>query len=180
MTQAIVIYTKDNCTYCEQAKAALKNRNLPFTQYNVPDDISTDEIRKKFPHARTFPVVLINGNDVGGFMGLDSFLRTFEAIRFASINDHLLRKEYADAKTLLVKAAKDGVVKVRYWNRNNEETIRNLTLNKNLMIPLDTKTHVLVDDFPEDATNQYGNLVLWDTDLQTYRSFKIERFQEIL
>lgn len=32
------VYTKNNCGYCEMAKAMLKNNDIPFETVNVEDD----------------------------------------------------------------------------------------------------------------------------------------------
>ena len=37
-------------------------------------DYSTDEFMKKFPDARTFPQITMDGNYIGGFTELDAHL----------------------------------------------------------------------------------------------------------
>jgi len=66
----IVIYSKDNCTYCEQAKNLLKINDLEFRELKLNEDFSRDEILELFPTARTFPIIVINNTYIGGYSQL--------------------------------------------------------------------------------------------------------------
>lgn len=63
----IEIYTKDNCGYCVAAKSLLDSKKMEYVTYNMPEQISLEDLKEKFPHARTFPVIVINGEWIGGF-----------------------------------------------------------------------------------------------------------------
>jgi glutaredoxin 3 len=66
MTQ-IIIYTKDNCAYCEFAKKFLKSKNLSFEEIRVdlhPDQLAEMEQRSQ---RRTVPQIFINNQSIGGY-----------------------------------------------------------------------------------------------------------------
>lgn len=63
----VVIYTKDNCGYCNSAKALLKSRNIPFKELALNVDFTRETLLETFPSARTFPVVVIDGFNIGGY-----------------------------------------------------------------------------------------------------------------
>jgi glutaredoxin len=66
----VVIYTKDNCSYCTSAKSFLKNKNIPFQELALNVDFTRETLLEQFPSARTFPVVVIDGFNIGGFSEL--------------------------------------------------------------------------------------------------------------
>jgi glutaredoxin 3 len=64
----ITIYTKNEppCSYCEQAKNLLRQKQVEHKVLTVGEDVTKEEMLNIVPNARTFPVVLDNGNFVGG------------------------------------------------------------------------------------------------------------------
>lgn len=67
---AIEIYSKNNCTFCEQAKQLLKMHGKNFTEYKLDEDFTREILLSKFPEAKTFPVVVVDGFNIGGFQQL--------------------------------------------------------------------------------------------------------------
>lgn len=67
---AIEIYSKNNCTFCEQAKQLLKMHGKNFIEYRLDEDFTREILLSKFPEAKTFPVVVIDGFNIGGFQQL--------------------------------------------------------------------------------------------------------------
>lgn len=70
----IEIYSKEMCGQCETAKILLKNNGMPFTEYKLDHEFTREELIESFPTARTFPVVLINGNYIGGLENLKEWI----------------------------------------------------------------------------------------------------------
>ena len=66
----VVIYTKENCSYCTSAKTFLRNKNIPFKELALNVDFTRETLLETFPTARTFPVVVIDGFNIGGFSEL--------------------------------------------------------------------------------------------------------------
>lgn len=71
---AIEIYSKDNCSFCNQAKAILKNRGKDFIEYKLDEDFTREILLSKFPEAKTYPVIVIDGFNIGGFEQLKQHL----------------------------------------------------------------------------------------------------------
>jgi glutaredoxin len=70
----IEIYTKDNCGYCVSAKSLLKSKNIEYKEYHIPNDISREEVMEKFPGIRTVPIIIKDGQLIGGFNELQQVL----------------------------------------------------------------------------------------------------------
>lgn len=68
------LYTKDNCTYCDQAKNLLRSMSLPFETVKLGEDITREELLARIPTARTMPQVMKDGQLVGGYSELKQML----------------------------------------------------------------------------------------------------------
>jgi glutaredoxin len=69
MTTAIV-WSKDQCPYCDQAKALLKSRGIEFEERNVSQDWTREQLLEAVPNARTLPQIFLDQELVGGFTEL--------------------------------------------------------------------------------------------------------------
>jgi glutaredoxin 3 len=67
MSNAIVIYTKDNCPYCDQAKTLFRMRDQRFQEMKIGVDVTREEFIDTFPEVRTVPFIIIDGEQVGGY-----------------------------------------------------------------------------------------------------------------
>ena len=68
----VEIYSKLNCIFCDKAKIRLQRYN-PKIQM-LDKDYNREDFFKKFPNARTFPQIIINGNNIGGYAELKRWL----------------------------------------------------------------------------------------------------------
>lgn len=68
------VYTKDNCTYCDQAKQLLTTKGLPFQALKLGQDITREELLAKVPTARTMPQIFKDDQLIGGFVELKAQL----------------------------------------------------------------------------------------------------------
>jgi len=68
----ISIYSKSNCVFCDKAKMKLQKHNPKI--YMLDKDYNRDDFFKKFPQARTFPQIIINSEQVGGYQELEKWL----------------------------------------------------------------------------------------------------------
>jgi glutaredoxin 3 len=66
MTKAIV-WSKYHCPFCDQAKALLKQRGIPFEEKKIGDGYSKEELLEAIPTARTVPQIFIDDQLIGGF-----------------------------------------------------------------------------------------------------------------
>ncbi len=69
MTTAIV-WSKDQCPYCDQAKALLKSRGIEYEERNVSLDWTREQLLEVVPNARTLPQIFLDQELVGGFTEL--------------------------------------------------------------------------------------------------------------
>lgn len=70
----IEIYSKENCTYCVSAKNLLTSRNKLFTEHKLGVDYTREQLLEKFPNAKSFPVIVVDGYHIGGFVELNKIL----------------------------------------------------------------------------------------------------------
>lgn len=69
-----IVYTKENCPQCEQAKSLLSTKGLPFKTVKLGEEISREELLAKFPSARTMPQISKGEVPVGGLSELRAAL----------------------------------------------------------------------------------------------------------
>jgi glutaredoxin len=79
----IEIYTKENCIYCSKAKEFLAEKGLVYSEYILGKDYTKEFIVENFPSARTYPVIIIDGVNIGGY---DSLKSHYETIQNTSTN----------------------------------------------------------------------------------------------
>lgn len=72
------IYTKNGCTYCNWAKTLLQSRGILYNERNLGSHFNREFILENFPTAKTFPVIVIDGMNVGGYEGLKEYLKVTE------------------------------------------------------------------------------------------------------
>jgi glutaredoxin len=73
MTKAIV-WSKDNCTFCDQAKALLQQRNIAYEERKIGYGYSREDLLESVPTARTLPQIFVNNNHIGGFTELRKYI----------------------------------------------------------------------------------------------------------
>lgn len=68
------------CPFCERAKDLLASREIEHELIEIGVDISRDEVKEKYPQAKTVPVVVINDRYIGGFTELKDFITSNNVI----------------------------------------------------------------------------------------------------
>jgi len=68
----IEIYSKDHCPFCDmavhKAQAMMQeSSDIKTAVYKLGLDFDRDEMMAKFPTARTFPQIKIDGKSIGGW-----------------------------------------------------------------------------------------------------------------
>jgi glutaredoxin 3 len=69
----IEIYGKDNCPYCDMAKGLAERNKAEFVYKQLDIDYGFTELREKFPGARTFPQITVDGERIGGYSDLEEY-----------------------------------------------------------------------------------------------------------
>ena len=71
----VLIYTKNNCVWCDRAKNLLTINNLEYEEIDLSDDVLRENFYKKFNHSiKTMPQIFIDDNRIGGFEALVDYL----------------------------------------------------------------------------------------------------------
>lgn len=74
----IVIWSRDNCLHCEQAKNYLKVRDIIFEERRIGTEWTREQLLELVPNARTIPQIFIDDQLIGGFTELAHYLETHE------------------------------------------------------------------------------------------------------
>jgi glutaredoxin 3 len=74
------IWSKYNCPYCDQAKALLKNKGIPFEEKKIGDGYSKEELLEAIPTARTVPQIFLDDKLIGGFQELNEHLKKVQYV----------------------------------------------------------------------------------------------------
>ena len=69
-----VIYSKYFCSFCDQAKALMEMKGIPYEERKIGDGYTKEDLLEAVPHARTVPQIFIDGELVGGFTELKAKL----------------------------------------------------------------------------------------------------------
>ena len=70
----ITIYSRPNCTWCDQSKSLLESKGIEFTELMLDVDISVDQLKQLVPGAKSVPQILDDGILIGGFKELQTYL----------------------------------------------------------------------------------------------------------
>jgi len=71
----VLIYTRNNCVWCDRAKNLLKINNLDYEEIDLSDDVLRENFYKKFNNSiKTMPQIFIDNNRIGGFEALVDYL----------------------------------------------------------------------------------------------------------
>jgi len=69
-----IVWSKDNCTFCDQAKALLEQRNIAYEEKKIGYGFTREDLLEAVPSARTVPQIFVNNNHVGGFTELRKYI----------------------------------------------------------------------------------------------------------
>jgi glutaredoxin len=69
MSKAIV-WSKNACPFCDQAKNLLKMKGIEFEERNVQKDWTKEQLLEAVPTARTVPQIFLDDKLIGGFTEL--------------------------------------------------------------------------------------------------------------
>ena len=75
----IEIYSKTNCMYCDKAvhiaqQIIQETSEHSYDKYMLDEDFTREELLEKFPNARTFPQIVIDGENIGGYSNFLNYL----------------------------------------------------------------------------------------------------------
>ena len=70
-----VVWSKDSCPFCVQAKALLESKGIKFEERNVSKDWTREQLLSAVPNARTLPQIFLDDKLIGGFTELRRHLQ---------------------------------------------------------------------------------------------------------
>tara|TARA_R110000851_G_scaffold123841_1_gene253803 strand:- start:3947 stop:4204 length:258 start_codon:yes stop_codon:yes gene_type:complete len=68
-----IVWSKDNCPYCDMAKNLLKSSGITYEERNLSDNWTKDQLLEVVPKATTVPQIFLHGEYVGGFTELEKY-----------------------------------------------------------------------------------------------------------
>ena len=69
-----VVWSKNQCPFCVQAKALLESKGIEFEERNVSTNWTKEQLLEAVPTARTLPQIFLDDNYIGGFTELRKHL----------------------------------------------------------------------------------------------------------
>jgi glutaredoxin 3 len=70
-----IVWSKDACPYCVQAKALLESKSIDYEERNVTHEWTKEQLLEAVPTARTLPQIFLDDNYIGGFTELRKHLQ---------------------------------------------------------------------------------------------------------
>jgi glutaredoxin 3 len=70
-----IVWSKDACPFCVQAKSLLTARGIEFEERNISKDWTREQLLEAVPTARTLPQIFLDEVHIGGFTDLRAHLR---------------------------------------------------------------------------------------------------------
>jgi glutaredoxin len=65
-----LVWSKENCPYCEQAKSLLESKGIEFEVRTIGAEYTKEQLLEAVPTARTVPQIFLDGELVGGYTEL--------------------------------------------------------------------------------------------------------------
>lgn len=64
----VVIYSKEQCPYCDMAKNWFKSKDIAFAEHKIgTNGFTRENLLEAIPTARTVPQIVIDGVNLGGW-----------------------------------------------------------------------------------------------------------------
>ena len=71
-----IVWSKNHCPYCDQAKNLLKLKGIEYEERNINDGWDKEDLLAAVPNARTVPQIFLDDELVGGFTELRKHFET--------------------------------------------------------------------------------------------------------
>jgi glutaredoxin len=75
MIDETIVWSKPNCPFCVQAKELLDSNDISYTEKEIGNGYTKEQLLEVVPNARSVPQVFLKGEHVGGFNNLESVLK---------------------------------------------------------------------------------------------------------
>ena len=71
-----IVWSKNHCPYCDQAKNLLKLKGIEYEERNINDGWDKEDLMAAVPNARTVPQIFLDDQLIGGFTELRKHFST--------------------------------------------------------------------------------------------------------
>jgi glutaredoxin len=68
-----IVWSKDHCPFCDQAKNLLKVKNIEFEEKKIGHGYTKEDLLEAVPTARTVPQIFLDESLIGGFTELKAY-----------------------------------------------------------------------------------------------------------
>ena len=65
-----IVWSKNHCPYCDQAKNLLTLKGIEYEERNINDGWDKEDLMAAVPNARTVPQIFLDDQLIGGFTEL--------------------------------------------------------------------------------------------------------------
>lgn len=65
-----IVWSKDACPYCVQAKNLLTQKGIEFEERKIGDGYTKEDLLEAVPNAMSVPQIFLEGEHIGGFKEL--------------------------------------------------------------------------------------------------------------
>ena len=62
-----IVWSKDQCPHCTQAKALLESKGIEYEERNINNGWDKDDLLEAVPTARSVPQIFLDEEYIGGF-----------------------------------------------------------------------------------------------------------------
>jgi len=69
-----IIWSRYNCSFCDQAKMLLQQKGIPYEERKIGDGYTKEDLLEEVPNARSVPQIFLEGEYVGGYTELKNKL----------------------------------------------------------------------------------------------------------
>jgi glutaredoxin len=70
-----IVWSKDACPFCDQAKNLLKLKGIEYEERNISRDWTREQLLEAVPNARTVPQIFLDDELIGGFTELSKHFK---------------------------------------------------------------------------------------------------------
>jgi glutaredoxin len=75
-----IVWSKNQCPFCEQAKGLLKMKGIDYEERNVSTTWTKEQLLEAVPTARTVPQIFLDDKLIGGFTELNEHLKKVQYV----------------------------------------------------------------------------------------------------
>ena len=77
-----IVWSKNQCPYCDQAKNLLKMKGIEFEERNINKDYTREQLLEAVPTDRTVPQIFLDDKLIGGFTELKKYFEEEEVMNY--------------------------------------------------------------------------------------------------